>query len=313
MSLRAVRKGSPFCVQKIFCNIISSEAYIESSNINGGYDMERTELEKLMDRYKKEMLEFSRKNGGKNMNDARDSGTETLDEREQQLEDAVEGNKPFERDRSDPLPEIEPREKIVEPIKTDSEEKAVPVQTNVRMPQQSRAAQTVDVRERLRENCSRINGDSASTAEQKQRCRDINDFLAKNEESGTLRVETYAADRSFGVGSARVMIFLPLQSGNVTVYDGLTNIDGVSDSVRLPAPSREIGLSPQNGSNPVLPYSEYTIYVEHPDYVRAIFSSVPVFSGIESVQPVQMLAKSDGINEPEPIIVDETDRTTLQR
>ncbi len=275
--------------------------------------MERTELEKLMDRYKREMLEFSRKNGGKNMNDAQNSGTNTLDEREQQLEDAVEGNIPFERDRSDPLPEIEPREQIVEPTKTDKNETAIPVQSNVTTPQQNRTLQTVDVRETLRENCSRINADSDSSAEQRQRCRDINDFLAKNEESGTLRIETYAADRSFGVGSARVMIFLPLQSGNVTVFDGITNIDGVSDSVRLPAPSREIGLSPQNGENAVLPYSEYTVYVEHPNYVRAIFSSVPVFSGIESVQPVQMLAKSNGMTEPEPIVVDETDRTTLQR
>ena len=274
--------------------------------------MERTELELLMDRYKKEMLEFSRKNGGKSITDAQNSGTNTLDEREQQLEDAVEGNIPFERDRSDPLPEIEPRERVVEETQK-KEETAIPVQMNVTMPQQDRMTQTVDVRERLRENCVRINADSNSTAEQRQRCRDINDFLTKNEDNGTLRVETFAADRSFGVGSSRVMIFLPLPSGNVTVFDGITNIDGVSDSVRLPAPSREIGLSPQNGENPVLPYSVYTVYVEHPNYVRAIFSSVPVFSGIESVQPVQMLAKSDGMTEPEPIVVDETDRTTLQR
>ena len=290
---------------RVIRNIITPNAYIEISNINGGYDMERTELEKLMDRYKREMLEYSRKNGGNNMN--------TADEREQELENAVEGNVPYERDRSDPLPEIEPREQPVEPAAADKEEPAIPVQADVSIPQTGRPPQTVDVRERLRENCSRINLDSASSAEQRQRCRDINDFLAKNEDSGTLRVETYAADRSFGVGSARVMIFLPLPSGNVTVFDGITNIDGVSDSVRLPAPSREIGLSPQNGENPVLPYSVYTVYVEHPDYVRAIFSSVPVFSGIESVQPVQMLAKSDGMSEPEPIVVDETDRTTLQR
>lgn len=275
--------------------------------------MERTELEKLMDRYKREMLEFSRKNGGKNMNDARNSGTNKLDDREQELEDAVEGNIPYERDRSNPLPEIESREQSVEPVTADKEEPAIPVQSDIAITRKSDMPQTIDVRERLRENCSRINSDSASSGEQRQRCRDINDFLAKNEENGTLRVETYAGDRSFGVGSARVMIFLPLPSGNVTVYDGITNIDGVSDSIRLPAPSRDIGLSPQNGNNPLLPYSEYTVYVEHPDYVRAIFSSVPVFSGIESVQPVRMLAKSDGMTEPEPIVVDETDRTTLQR
>lgn len=275
--------------------------------------MDRTELEILMDRYKKEMLEFSRQNGGKSITDAQNSGMNKLDEREQQLEDAVENNTPFERDRSDPLPEVEPQERAVEQAEAEAKPKAVQAQTNVAMPSERRSSGTVDVRENLRSSCARINSDSASTAEQRQRCRDINDFLAKNEESGTLRVEAFASDRAFGVGSARVMIFLPLASGNVTVFDGLTDVDGVSDNVRLPAPSREIGLSPQDSANPVLPYAVYTVYVEHPDYVRAIFSSVPVFSGIESVQPVQMLAKSDGLSEPEPIVVDETDRTTLQR
>lgn len=275
--------------------------------------MERTELEMLMDRYKKEMLEFSRRNGGKSISDAENSGVNRLDEREQQMEDAVEGNMPFERDRSNPLPEIEPREQTIEEVSAEIKNDAVPAQTNVTMPPESATTETVDVRARLRENCARINSDGNSTAEQRQRCRDINDFLAKNEESGTLRVETFASDRAFGVGSARVMIFLPLASGNVTVFDGITNIDGISDNVRLPAPSREIGLSPQEGTNTVLPYAVYTVYVEHPNYVRAIFSSVPVFSGIESVQPVRMLAKSDGMSEPEPIVVDETDRTTLQR
>lgn len=275
--------------------------------------MERTELEMLMDRYKREMLEFSRLNGGKNISDAENSGMNMLDEREQQMEDAVERNIPFERDRSDPLPEVEPRDQVVEPVTEETENAAVPAQVNMDVPLTPSQTETVDVRARLRENCARINSDRNSTAEQRQRCRDINDFLAKNEESGTLRVEAFASDRAFGVGSARVMIFLPLASGNVTVFDGITNIDGISDNVRLPAPSREIGLSPQEGTNTVLPYAVYTVYVEHPNYVRAIFSGVPVFSGIESVQPVRMLAKSDGVNEPEPIVVDESDRTTLQR
>ena len=54
-----------------------------------------------------------------------------------------------------------------------------------------------------------------------------------------------------------------------------------------------------------MPYAVYTVYVEHPSFVRSIFSNVPVFSGVESIQPVEMLAKVEGLNEPEPIIINE--------
>ena len=115
--------------------------------------MERTELEKLMDRYKKEMLEFSRKNGGKNLYDAKNSGMNTLDERERQLEDAVENNTPYELDRSDPLPEIKPEEKAIEKIDSVKEEKVIPVQAEVYIPTRERTTETVDVREQLRDTC----------------------------------------------------------------------------------------------------------------------------------------------------------------
>lgn len=274
--------------------------------------MERTELEKLMDRYKREMMEFSRKNGGLSVSDAANSGMTSMDARERAMEEAVEENKPFEIDRSNPLPEIVPAES--EAVETSEQQQPAAVEAQAPMPAQNveMSGGAVDIPRMLRESCVRVASNPNSTPEQKQRCRDINDYLAANNESGTLRVETFASDRAFGVGSARVMIFLPLESGNVMVFDGITDINGLSDNVRLPAPPRELSLTPR-ASGSALPYSVYTVYVEHPNYVRSLFSSVPVFSGIESVQPVRMLAKAAGLSEPEPVVVDETGRSTLQR
>ena len=170
----------------------------------------------------------------------------------------------------------------------------------------------VDVSKYLRENCAKVASDPNATAEQKARCRDIGDFLSVNSEKGTMRVETFAGDRAFGVGSSRVVIFLPLKSGNVAVFDGITDINGNTGDISLPAPPKEIGLTPQKNGSTVLPYSVYSVYVEHPGYVRAIFTNVPVFSGIESIQPVRMLAKSEGTQEPAPIVVDQSNRNQLQ-
>lgn len=254
--------------------------------------MDKREMELLMDRYKKEMLEFSKKNGYINSDPEYQP-----DEREQRQIDADINNKGYERDRSDPLPEDN------EAVSASAEPEAVPAQASLPPDRNdappvygSNAADTVDY---LRNYCSSPDND-----EKRRKCRDITAFLNANPDTGTLKVETFASDRAFAVPSARVMVFLPLDSGNVTLYDGITDISGSSERIILPAPPRSLSSTPNNGK--ALPYSTYTVYIEHPSYVRALFSNVPVFSGIESVQPVQMLAKVAGLSEPDPIIVNES-------
>lgn len=264
--------------------------------------MDKREMEKLMDKYKAEMLEFSKRN---NMSGYPDTMGETNDAREKAMRDALDNSGTYERDRSDPLPEVEESK--------ENDEVAMPAQ--VRLPVEETppvsSDKSVDVAAVLRESCARLSPESS--AEQRAKCSDINEFLRANNEKGTLRVEAFASDRAFGVGSARVMVFLELPSGNVAVFDGLTDIDGQSDTIILPAPPRSISQSPQNGENPKLPYAVYSVYVEHPSYVRAVFSNVPVFSGVESIQPVRMLAKASGLPEPDPIEVDESSRVNLEK
>ncbi len=260
--------------------------------------MDRNDMEKLMDKYKKEMLEFRRRNG--------EMLYETANEQEKGMLDAAAGNESYERDRSDPLG-----------IQSEPEEESTPYQPAVRaqsnsiqMQEQSTETDSrgiVDAASALRRRCENVNAQSSE--EQRRKCTEINDFLSRNPQTGILRINTFASEQAFGVGSTRVMVFLPLESGNVTVFDGITDVSGLTDGVRLPAPDKELSQSPSG--NKTLPFAEYTVYVEHPSYVRAIFSSVPVFSGIESIQPVQMLAKVDGVSDPEPIAVDEAPTNTL--
>ena len=257
--------------------------------------MDKREMELLMDRYKKEMLEFSKKNGYINSDP-----DYKPDEREKQQLDADINNKGYERDRSNPLP-------VKQTEETEEMPEAVPAQASP-SPEAEKppvyGSNSVDTVNYLKNYCT-----SPSTDERKRKCREINDFLAANPETGTLRIETFASDRAFAVPSARIMIFLPLESGNITLYDGITDISGSSERIILPAPPRSLSSAPNNGN--VLPYSAYTLYIEHPSFVRSLFNNVPVFSGIESVQPVQMLAKVAGLSEPDPIIVNESGSNTL--
>ncbi len=259
--------------------------------------MDRIEMEKLMDKYKREMLEFSRRN----------SLSDNLDSREKAQADALNNGTEYMRDRENPLP-------IAQTLSSEVQnEEVMQAQTSPRrvdlQPRDDDDMQTTDVAAMLRASCENISRNPNSTEEQRRRCREINEYLRDNPDSGTIRVEVYASDRAFGIGSARVMMFLTLPSGSVAVFDGLTDISGSTPSIILPAPSRELSQSPNNGGVP--PFSTYMVYVEHPSYVRALFNNVPVFSGVESIQPVQMLAKTAGTDEPEPIIIDEVRRNTL--
>lgn len=259
--------------------------------------MDRREMERLMDKYKAEMLEFSRRNS-----------VSSDDERTREMTDAIEDEGTFERDRSDPLPLDEQPQT---PEETQGNAPVViPAQTQPAADETQTDITAVDVAENLRRACASVNENSS--AEQRQRCRDINDFLLENNERGSLKIQAFASDQSFGIGSARVMVFVELPGGNVAVFDGLTDIDGITQPVILPAPPRSLSQSPApNGAR--LPYAVYSVYVEHPNFVREVFTNVPVFSGVESIQPVRMLAKSEGLEEPEPIAVDESGFTALQR
>lgn len=266
--------------------------------------MDNREIEKLMDRYKKEMLEFSKRNGE----------AVQPDEREKKQTDAENGRIPFMRDRSDP---IEPKKE--QTVKKEDE-------SAVRMPDrepeasflgsESSAPELIagnisgdDVRRKLTAECERINSDSSASDSDRRRCEEITAFLASHKESGTLRIEAFAADRVYGIGSARVLVFLPLKSGNITVFDGLTNINGESETIRLPAPAKSLSLTPSTGG--VLPYSVYGVYVEHPGYVRSAFGNVPVFSETESIQPVQMTVSAGDPSEAETVWSDESSHSSL--
>ena len=71
------------------------------------------------------------------------------------------------------------------------------------------------------------------------------------------------------------------------MFSGLTNTDGIIDSVTLPAPDFAMSQSPSESK--YLPYAIYTTLIERPGYVNAIYTNVPVFSGIESIQGVEMV------------------------
>ena len=70
------------------------------------------------------------------------------------------------------------------------------------------------------------------------------------------------------------------------IYSLTTNSDGLTPTVPLAAPPRENSQSP---SSDVPAYAVYNLDVFMDGYSPAFFHNVPIFSGINSVQPVILL------------------------
>jgi hypothetical protein len=89
---------------------------------------------------------------------------------------------------------------------------------------------------------------------------------------------------------------IPLQDATVTIFDNekygkpiivvlTTDSSGKTERYALPAPSRE--LSQQYYSRK--PYATYMIQVELEGFYTVTNNNVPIFDGVTSIQPVEMV------------------------
>ena len=103
---------------------------------------------------------------------------------------------------------------------------------------------------------------------------------------GYLTVRVSTASGAIPLEGASVNI----RGGNVDesaiIYALTTNSDGLTSTVSLAAPPRSASLSPQDTSPA---YAVYNVDVFANGYAPAFFHNVPIFEGINSVQPAVLL------------------------
>ena len=112
-----------------------------------------------------------------------------------------------------------------------------------------------------------------------------NKFIDENSKRGKLRVQTYASLQVFPIQNAKVSVEKEFEDGTHIFAEEYTDIDGVAENITLPTKSKELSLTPESP----IPYATYTVRVTHPQFESITFSNVPIFEGVESLQPVAML------------------------
>ncbi len=113
---------------------------------------------------------------------------------------------------------------------------------------------------------------------------------------GTLIVSVYTAGGALPIPGAQVTVRFSDRenAGVLTVL--YTDSSGNTPRIPLPAPPAAASVVPGSA----VPYAKYTVEVENEGFYPRTFSEVPVFAGITSVQPVNLLPRTEYPGESTP-------------
>ena len=130
-----------------------------------------------------------------------------------------------------------------------------------------------------------------------------NNQLPTNTENGFLTVRVSTAGGAIPLEGTSVNIRGGDVDDSAVIYALATNSDGLTPTVSLSTPPRSASETPQDS---VPAYAVYNVDVYADGYLPVFFHNVPVFSGINSVQPAVLVPFIEGSELNTPINVVET-------
>ncbi len=129
------------------------------------------------------------------------------------------------------------------------------------------------------------------------------DYISINEtppaaytESGYLIVAVYAARGAIPIKDALVTVSYADADRSSPYAVLTTDRSGKTPKLALPAPPRDLSLTPQNGEGEVVvPYSVYNIEIVKEGFYPVVDSGVPIFSGVTAIQNVDLIPVSEDL------------------
>ncbi len=115
-------------------------------------------------------------------------------------------------------------------------------------------------------------------------------------ENGTLTVRTYTASEALPVKNSLIRITGVDENNRFVDFTLLTDEDGVTKIITLPTPQKAFSMGP---GSPEVPYAVYDIEASADGYYTKRISNVAIFSGINSMQAINMIPISISTNTDE--------------
>jgi len=119
------------------------------------------------------------------------------------------------------------------------------------------------------------------------------DTFALDDSSGQIVVQARTARGTQPVPEAAVIIYKNRDGKNEAISFSLTNEDGTTPNLSLPAPKKADAQTPSSS----LPFADYNITVRHPMFYTAILNNVQVFGDELTIQAVELIPLPEFVNE----------------
>lgn len=116
------------------------------------------------------------------------------------------------------------------------------------------------------------------------------EYKNKYPETGYIRVKVSSSNQALPVKGAGITISKNIDSKNYIIHQETTDRSGLTQNLPLPAPDDQSSMTPSGNGTPR--FAVYDMLVQRDGYVPVIYRSIPVFSGVVTVQPVQMVPQT---------------------
>lgn len=132
--------------------------------------------------------------------------------------------------------------------------------------------------------------------------------LQDGENIGGLIVAVTAVRSLYPVENALVTVFSGDMENRTTIAEDFTDQSGRTKRFLLETPNKSLSLDSENTQ---IPYSLYGIEVKAEGYADEVFLNLPVFSGVTSIQTVNMTLLETLGKDKGPFVTDESQQYTL--
>lgn len=106
------------------------------------------------------------------------------------------------------------------------------------------------------------------------------------DKNGTLVVNAYSASGALPIKNTYVRVIGAGEENRTVQYSRITDIDGITLPIVLPAPSRELSQSPGSSEQA---FAVYDVVITAPGYYTKRIYNVAVFDGEKTIQRVNMI------------------------
>ena len=107
-----------------------------------------------------------------------------------------------------------------------------------------------------------------------------------NEGTGSLQIRTYTASGALPVKNAVVTIRGSGEYNTDVQYSLLTDNDGITPEITLPAPDKRYSTSPGAAE---APYSVFDVTISRDGYYPKKITNVPIFASTKATLPIEMI------------------------